>query len=157
MHGNTKKRLPASPCCVCLPVVSTPTLMVAVMVKVVWTDYNSSALLYTCRGQVLEDGRCPGASLQVEFLSRSTALAPEAEMALMRRLPSVCVGEEEMEAVTTGGLPVACSWTSACYRLCLFECFCMLGFVCVCVWLLLTSLLPFFVVVFFFHIFVFCF
>ena len=78
--------------------------MVTVTAKVVWTDYNSSALLYTCGGQLTEDGQCQGASLQVEFLSRSPDLSPEAEEALRRRLPDLCVGEEEMEAITTGTL-----------------------------------------------------
>ena len=72
-------------------------------VKVVWTDYNGSALLSTCGGPVGEDGRCPGASRQVELLSRSPNLSAQAQEGLTGRLPAVCVRQEDVENVTTGG------------------------------------------------------
>ncbi|XP_070176614.1 uncharacterized protein [Littorina saxatilis] len=73
-----------------------------VSVKVMWTDYNSSAVLYTCWGQVREDGLCNTADLQVEFLSRTTELANEAEEVLQGKLTGLCVAQKDMVNVTTG-------------------------------------------------------
>ena len=54
-------------------------------------------------GQVREDGLCPRDSLQVEFLSRSTALPAQAvEETMMAMLPFLCVEEEEVESMATG-------------------------------------------------------
>lgn len=76
----------------------------------IWTDYNSSALLYTCYrqgwgGEGESEGgiaTCPPHSLEVEYLSRTPQLSLEAEPQHMGWLSSACVSEDEIQYVETG-------------------------------------------------------
>ncbi|KAL8608206.1 hypothetical protein ACOMHN_016661 [Nucella lapillus] len=78
-----------------------------VTVKVVWTDYNSSALLYSCKGEAGEDGSCPHSNLHVELLSRNLNVTREASEMMVRILPTLCVEEREMRDVVTGSCQIS--------------------------------------------------
>ncbi|XP_076454882.1 uncharacterized protein LOC143289709 isoform X2 [Babylonia areolata] len=73
-----------------------------VRVKVVWTDYTSTALLHTCSGGVGADQQCPPSSRQVELLSRMPSDPPGAVEVMGHLLPSLCVEREEVGPVVTG-------------------------------------------------------
>lgn len=78
-----------------------------VTMKVVWTDYSSSALLYTCAGGLpVRDGLCRDSSLQVEFLSRDPQLTTQAEERLVDRLAEVCVPPDDVVPIITGLCPI---------------------------------------------------
>ncbi|KAK7459419.1 hypothetical protein BaRGS_00039014, partial [Batillaria attramentaria] len=72
-----------------------------VTLKVVWTDYVSSALVYTC-SRIGEDGLCQRAGLQVEYLSRGPHLQEGVEATLTGFIPQLCVDEQDVESIQTG-------------------------------------------------------